>query len=173
VAWSPQQMVNAWTATQDADKVDGLAAAWHSSMAALTAMQEFHTWQRSNPAFKQLLTGRSGRRRPAARHSPARHRSDTLFHLRSPGRGAGPRLAAARGLQQSGQPGPTRPTAAAGEALGLTGPVLVHLSLGDTFRESLLASLMDMDVGADLILSWDWILSHDLQHIHADCHVRF
>ena len=51
-------MVDAWTATQDADKVydsvDSLAAAWHASMAALTAMPEFHAWQRSNPAFKQL-----------------------------------------------------------------------------------------------------------------------
>ncbi len=37
-------MVDAWTATQDADRVydvvDGLAAAWHASMVALTAMPE-------------------------------------------------------------------------------------------------------------------------------------
>ncbi len=32
---------------------------------------------------------------------------------------------------------------------------------------------MDMDVGADLILGWDWISSHDLHHLHADGHVRF
>ena len=33
---------------------------------------------------------------------------------------------------------------------------------------------MDMDVGADLILSWDrdWISSHDLQHLYADGQVR-
>ena len=54
-------MVDAWTATQDADKVydsvDSLAAAWHASMAALTVMPEFHAWQRVNPTFKPLLSG--------------------------------------------------------------------------------------------------------------------
>jgi hypothetical protein len=44
-------------------------------------------------------------------------------------------------------------------------PVLIHLSLGDTFRESLSVSPMDIDVDADLILGWDWISSHDLHHI--------
>ncbi len=41
--------------THDADKVydsvDGLAASWHASMAALTAMPEFHAWQLSKPAL--------------------------------------------------------------------------------------------------------------------------
>ena len=40
--WSPQQVVDAWTAAHAADLVydsmDGLAAAWHASMASLTAM---------------------------------------------------------------------------------------------------------------------------------------
>ena len=40
--------------------------------------------------------------------------------------------------------------------------MLIHLSLGDTFRETLSVSPMDLDVGADLILGWDWISSHDL-----------
>jgi hypothetical protein len=57
--WSPQQVVNAWTAAHAADKVfdsvDDLAAAWHASMASLTAMPEFHTWQRGNPTFKPQL----------------------------------------------------------------------------------------------------------------------
>ena len=44
-------------------------------------------------------------------------------------------------------------------------PVLIHLYLGDAFHESLSISLMDMDVGDDLILGWDWISSHDLQHL--------
>ncbi len=43
-------------------------------------------------------------------------------------------------------------TAAAGGAQGLWTPVLVHLSLGDAFRESMSISPMDMDVGEDLIL---------------------
>jgi hypothetical protein len=30
-----------------------------------------------------------------------------------------------------------------------------------------------MDVGADLILRWDWISSHNLQHLYADGQVRF
>jgi hypothetical protein len=56
-----QQVVDDWMATQAADlvydSVDGLAAAWHASMASLTAMPEFHAWQRSNPTFKPLLSG--------------------------------------------------------------------------------------------------------------------
>ncbi len=39
------------------DSVDGLAAAWHASMALHTVLPNFHAWQRSNPAFKQLLSG--------------------------------------------------------------------------------------------------------------------
>jgi hypothetical protein len=35
--------------------------------------------------------------------------------------------------------------------------VLVHLNLGDAFRESLSVSPMDLDAGDDLILGWDWI----------------
>ena len=27
---------------------------------------------------------------------------------------------------------------------------------------------MDMDVGDDLILGWDWISSHDLRHLYVD-----
>ncbi len=58
-AWSPQQVVDDWMATQAADlvydSVDVLAAAWHASMASLTVMPEFHAWQRSNPTFKQPL----------------------------------------------------------------------------------------------------------------------
>jgi hypothetical protein len=59
--WSPQQGFDAWTGAHDADKVyesvDDLAAAWHASMASLTAMPEFHAWQRGNPAFKLQLAG--------------------------------------------------------------------------------------------------------------------
>ncbi len=61
----------------------------------------------------------------------------------------------------------TLSTATAGEVLGLAAPVLVHLVLGDTFRESMSVSRMAMGVGADLILGWDWISSHDLHHLFA------
>ncbi len=46
--------------------------------------------------------------------------------------------------------------------------MLIYLSLGATFRESMLVSLMDMDVGADLIFGWDWISSQDLHPLYAD-----
>jgi hypothetical protein len=45
--------------------------------------------------------------------------------------------------------------------LGLAAPVLIYLGLGERFRESLPVSPMDMVVGDDLILGWDWISSHD------------
>ena len=80
-----------------------------------------------------------------------------------------PRLAAALALPRSGQPGPLSvTTAAAGGRQGLGVPVLIHLSLGDAFRESMSISPMDMDVGDDLILCWDWISSHDLQHLFQE-----
>ncbi len=95
-------MANAWTATQEADRdsVDGLAAAWHASTAALTAMPEFHAWQRSNPAFKPLLTGslwtaQGPRRITALLDTGATH----CFICAQ--------LAAALGLRPSGQPAPT------------------------------------------------------------------
>ena len=77
------------------------------------------------------------------------------------------RLAAALSMQPSGQPGPLSvTTASGGGAQGLGTPVLVHLSLGDAFRESMSISPMDMDVGDDLILGWDWISSHALHHLY-------
>ena len=163
-------MVDDWMATQAADlvydSVDGLAAAWHSSMASLTVMPEFHAWQRSNPTFKPLLSGflwtaQGPRRVTALLDTGATH----CFICA--------RLTEALGLRPSGQLGPTSvSTAAAGEARDLVAPVLIHLSLGDSFRESLSVSPMDMDVGADLILGWDWISSHDLHHLYADGQVR-
>ncbi len=157
-------------ATHDADRVydsvDGLTAAWHASMAALTAMREFHAWQRSNPAFKPLLSGFLWTAQGPQRVTALLDTGATHCFICA-------RLAAALSLRPSGQPGPTSvSTAAAGEALGLVEPVLIHLSLGDTLRESLSVSPMDMYVGADLILGWDkGISSHDLQHLYADGHV--
>ncbi len=106
-------------------------------MAALTAMPEFHAWQRSNPTFKllsgSLCTPQSPRRITALLDTGATH----CFICA--------RLAAGLGLQPSGQPGPTSvSTAATGEAPGLVAPVLIHLSrrggLGDMFRKSLSVS---------------------------------
>ena len=169
--WSPQQVVDDWTATQAADKVydsvDCLAAAWHAGMAALTAMPEFQAWQRSNPTFKPLLSGSIWTAQGPRRVTVLLDTGATHCFICA-------RLATALGLRPSGQPGPTSvSTAAEGESLGLVAPVLIHLSLGDTFRESLSVSPMALDVGADLILGWDWISSHDLQHLYADGQVRF
>ena len=50
----------------------------------------------------------------------------------------------------------------------LAAPVLLYLVFGDTFREALSASPMDIDVGNDLSLGWDWISSHDLRHLYVD-----
>ena len=163
-------MVDDWTATHDADKVyasvDGLAAAWHASMAALTAMPEFPAWQRDNPSFKPLLSGFLWTPQGPRRVTVLLDTGATHCFICA-------RLAAGLGLRPSGQPGPTSvSTAAAGQALGLVAPVRIHLGLGDTFRESLSVSPMDMDVGADLILGWDWISSHDLHHLYADGQVR-
>ena len=110
------------------DSVDGLAAAWHASMASLTVMPEFHAWQRSNPTFKPLLSGflwtaQGPRRVTALLDTGATH----CFICA--------RLTEALGLRPSGQLGPTSvSTAAAGEARDLVAPVLIHLSLGDCFR---------------------------------------
>jgi hypothetical protein len=148
------------------DSVDGLAAAWHASMAALTAMLEFHAWQWSNPAFKPLMLGFLWTAQGQWRVTALLDTGATHCFICA-------RLTAALGLRPSGQPGPTSvSTAAAGEARDLVALVLIHLSLGDSFRESLSVSPMDMDVGADLILGWDWISSHNLHHFYADGQVR-
>ncbi len=89
------------------------------------------------------------------------------------------RLAAAElGLPPFCQPGPRSvTTAATGGQQELIPrrlpdsrfpPVLIYLGLGDVLRESLsiIISPMDMDVGADLMLGWDWISSHDLLHLY-------
>ena len=109
-------------------------------------MPEFHTWQLCNPTFKPLLSG--------SLWTPQGPRQVTvLLDTGATHCFICARLASALGLGQSGQPGPTSvSTAAAGEAQGLVAPVLIHLSLGNTFRESLSVSPMDMDVGANLNL---------------------
>jgi hypothetical protein len=47
----------------------------------------------------------------------------------------------------------------------------VHLRLGNAFHESLSILPMDMDVGDDLILGWNWISSHDLHYLYRTGHV--
>jgi hypothetical protein len=46
--------------------------------------------------------------------------------------------------------------------------VQIFRSLDDVLSESLSLSPMDMDVGDDMILGWDWISSYDLHHLYVD-----
>ena len=41
-------------------------------------------------------------------------------------------------------------------------PVQVYLVLGDTLREAISMSPLVLEGGVDLILGWDWIVSHYL-----------
>ena len=142
--------------------MDALAAAWHASLATLTATPTFNAWERSNPTFKPRLSGYLWTEQGPRRVTVLLDTGATHCFICA-------RLATALGLKPSGQPGPTSvSTAATGGTLGLAAPVLLHLVLGDTFREVMSVSPMDMDVGDDLILGWDWISSHDLHHLYVD-----
>ncbi len=108
-------MVDDWSATRDADEVydsvDGLAAAWHASMAALTGMPEFHAWQRSNPTFKQLLLGSLWTAQGPWRVMAVLDTGATHCIICA-------RLATALGLRPPGQPSPTSVSTAAGSVGG-------------------------------------------------------
>jgi hypothetical protein len=131
-----------------------------SQLAALAGAAEFSPWVRANPAFKPRLSGFLSTAQGVRHVTILLDTGATHCFICA-------RLAAALGLPPSGQPGPRSvTTAAAGGAQGLGAPVLVHLNLGDTFRESMSVSPMDLDVGDDLILGWDWISSHDLRHLY-------
>ena len=150
----------AWTANQVYDSVEALAGALQAQLATLAGAAEFLPWQRPDPQFKPRLSGF------LATATGVRHVTVLLDTGASHGFICA-RLAAELGLPPSGQPGPRSvTTAATGGQQGLTPPVLIYLGLGDVLRESLSISPMDMDVGADLILGWDWISSHDLRHLY-------
>ena len=161
--WDAQAALNDLRAAQDADRVyasvDALADAMRAQLAALAGAEEFLPWVRANPTFKPRLSGLLSTATGVRHVTILLDTGATHCFICA-------RLAAALGLPPSGQPGPRSvATAAAGGQQGLGTPVLVHLSLGDAFRESMSVSPMDMDVGDDLILGWDWISSHDLQHL--------
>jgi hypothetical protein len=117
-----------------------------AQLAALAGAAEFLPWVLANPAFKprlswRLMTAQGVRHVTILLDTGPKHCFICL------------RLAAALALPRSGQPGPLSvATAAAGGQQGLGVPVLIHLSLGDAFHESMSISPMDMDVGDDLIL---------------------
>jgi hypothetical protein len=149
-SWDPQLTLDYLTAAQAAGRVyesmDDLAAAFHARLATLMDMLAFRTWERSNPAFKPLLSGFLWTAQGPRRVTVLLDTGATHCFICA-------RLAAELCLRPSGQPGPLSvSTATAGEGLEHAAPVLVHLVLGDAFRESISVSPMAMDVGADLIL---------------------
>jgi hypothetical protein len=151
-----------WDADLVYDSMDKLAAAFHARLATLIEVPEFRAWQRSNPTFKPRLSGllwtAQGPRRITVLLDTGATHCFICAHL-----------AATLNLAPSGQPGPESViTAATGGTRDLAAPVQIFLSLGDVLRESLSVSPMDMDVGDDMILGWDWISSHDLRHFYAD-----
>jgi hypothetical protein len=126
-------------------------AAFHARLATLIEVPDFRAWQRSNPTFKPRLSGllwtAQGPRRITVLLDTGATHCFICAHL-----------AAALNLAPSGQPGPGSViTAATGGTRDLAAPVQIFLSLGDVLRESLSVSPMDMDVGDDMILGWDWI----------------
>ena len=88
---------------------------------------------------------------PSCCHRPARHRGDALFHLRPPCRRAMPFSFGSAGpcVGPGADGGPWGRAETGGSDVRAPG----DLCLGDTFRKVLSVSLMDMDVGDELILS--------------------
>jgi hypothetical protein len=128
--------------------VDALAQSLRAQLGALAGADEFLPWVRDNPTFKPRLSGLLSTADGVRRVTILLDTGATHCFICA-------RLVAALGLPLSGQPGPLSvATAAAGGAQGLGAPVLIHLSLGDVFREAMSISPMDMDVGDDLILGW-------------------
>ena len=72
------------------------------------------------------------------------------------------------GLELSGEPGPAGVLLAAGDVVhAMDTPVRVYLALGDTLREAISMSPLALAGGVDLILGWDWIVSHNLRKLYA------
>ena len=148
-------MLDDWAASQAAervyDSVDDLATALRAQLAALAGSPEWPSWRRGNPEFKPRLSGVLATVQGPRQITVLLDTGATHCFICA-------RLATTLGLPLSGQPGPTSvSTAATGGTLGLASPVLIYLGLGDKFCESMSVSPMDMDVGDDLILGWDWI----------------
>ena len=142
------------------ESVAALAWALQAQVAAAGGQPAFRPWTRVDPTHKPQVSGllmtREGLRRvtilldTGATHCFICHR-----------------LAAALQLPASHEPGPDSVTTAGhADAQGLGTPVLVHLCLGDTFRESLSMMPMDLHSGTAMVLGWDWISSHDLTHLY-------
>ena len=57
---------------------------------------------------------------------------------------------------------------AAGDVVHAIGePVMVYMALGDTLREEISMLPLKLEGGVDIILGWDWIVSHDLKKLYS------
>ena len=140
------------------ESVASLAWALQAQVAAAAGQLAFLPWTRVDPTHKPQVSGllmtRDGPQRvtilldTGATHCFICHQ-----------------LASALRLPASHEPGPNSVTTA-GHADAQGTPVLVHLCLGDMFRESLSMMPMDLHSGTALVLGWDWISSHDLTHLY-------
>ena len=143
------------------DSVEQLARAMSTQLRFLTDSPAFPQWQRLTPKFKPRLSGFLATPQGVRRITVLLDTGATHCFICA-------RLATMLRLPASDTPGPTSvTTAATGGTHRLEAPVRIFLGLGDAFRESLSVSPMDMDVGDDLILGWDWISSHDLKHLYV------
>ena len=163
-SWGTQRALDALTAAcaadaavdQVYDSTDASVAAWHASLANLTATPRSTRGSEATQRSSHDYRGSSGpsRARGASQSctTPVRRTASSA----PPRRGARPPTLGSLG--------------SAGPHIGLDccgrGRAGLHLVLGDTFREVMSVSPMDMDVGDDLILGWDWISGHDLHHLH-------
>ena len=128
------------------DSVNERAWAMQAQLATLAGSPAFPVWSRPDPTFKPRLSGLLATPQGTRRVTVLLDTGATHCFICA-------RLAATLGLPPSAHPGPTSVTTAApGGTQDLPAPVMAHLGLGDTFREALSVSPMDMDVGDDLIL---------------------
>ena len=46
-------------------------------------------------------------------------------------------------------------------------PAMVYMALGYTLREAISMLPLELEGGVDIILGWDWIISHDLKKLYS------
>ena len=149
-------------ADQVYDSVASLAWALQAQAAERAGRPAFLPWTRVDPEYKPQVSGLL-----MTEHGP--RQVSILLDTGATHCFICQKLAAALALPASGEPGPDAVvTAGHVESQGLGTPVLAHLCIGDTFRESMSMSPMELHVGTELILGWDWISSHKLEHLYPD-----
>jgi hypothetical protein len=110
--------------------LEEVAQAMQAQLALLAGAPEFLPWVRTNPFFKPRLSGSLATAQGVRRATILLDTGATHCFIA--------RLVAVLGLPPSGQPGPLW--------LRRWWAALVHLFLGDAFRESMSISPMDIDV---------------------------